>query len=156
MASLKAASISRSATKAGAPKGRSASANAGAGWLTGLPPLDEVAAHHLMDGGRLVAGLAERAVFTADERARASDVARRIVVGARAQSGKLAGIDAFLKEYGLSSEEGVILLCLAESLLRIPDRETADQLIAEKIADGHWDRHLGHSTALGSMPRRGG
>jgi RHH-type transcriptional regulator, proline utilization regulon repressor / proline dehydrogenase / delta 1-pyrroline-5-carboxylate dehydrogenase len=147
MASLKAASISRSTSKAGAPKGRSASSSAGAGWLTGLPPLDEVSAHHMMDEGRLVAGLAERAVFTADERTRASDVARRIVVGARAQSGKLAGIDAFLKEYGLSSEEGVILLCLAESLLRIPDRETADQLIAEKITDGHWDRHLGHSNS---------
>ena len=46
---------------------------------------------------------------------------------------------------GLSSDEGVILMCLAESLLRIPDAETADQLIAEKISDGRWDKHLGHS-----------
>ena len=46
------------------------------------------------------------------------------------------GIDAFMLEYGLTSEEGVILMCLAESLLRIPDSETADQLIAEKIGGG--------------------
>jgi RHH-type transcriptional regulator, proline utilization regulon repressor / proline dehydrogenase / delta 1-pyrroline-5-carboxylate dehydrogenase len=118
------------------------------GPVAGLPPFDELAAHHLMDEQRLASGLAERAVFTTDERTRASDLARRIVVAARANTAKLAGIDAFMKEYGLSSEEGVILMCLAESLLRIPDAETADQLIAEKIADGQWDRHRGHSDSL--------
>ena len=112
------------------------------------PPLDDVAAHYLMDETQLAGSLVERAVFTADERQRAGDLARRIVVGARANTAKLAGIDALMKEYGLSSEEGVILMCLAESLLRIPDAETADQLIAEKIADGHWDRHRGHSDSL--------
>ena len=44
-----------------------------------------------------------------------------------------------MHEYGLSSEEGVILMCIAEALLRIPDAETADALIAEKIAGGHWE-----------------
>ena len=53
-----------------------------------------------------------------------------------------------MREYGLSSEEGVILMCLAEALLGIPDAETADRLISEKIAAGHWDRHLGHSDSL--------
>ena len=115
---------------------------------TGLPPFDEIHAHHLIDEPRIIGSLIERAVFTHDERARAVDLARRIVVGARANTAKLAGIDAFMKEYGLSSEEGVILMCLAESLLRIPDAETADQLIAEKITGGHWDRHRGHSDNL--------
>ncbi len=99
MVTLKAAAISRSTSKAGAPQRRVGGESAGAAWLAGLPPLDEVAAHHLMDEGRLVASLAERAVFTIDERARAGDVARRIVVGARAQSGQHAGVDAILKEY---------------------------------------------------------
>ena len=113
-----------------------------------LPPFDEIHAHHLIGEQPLVGSLIERAVFTQDERTRAVDLARRIVVGARANSAKLAGIDAFMKEYGLSSEEGVILMCLAESLLRIPDAQTADQLIAEKITDGHWDKHRGHSDNL--------
>ena len=113
-----------------------------------MPSLDDVASHYLMDERRVVMGLAERAAFSDDERARAGDLARRLVTGARATTAKLSGIDAFLREYGLSSDEGVLLLCLAESLLRIPDADTADQLIAEKIADGQWERHLGASDSL--------
>ncbi len=113
-----------------------------------LPPLDTVAAALLMDERRVVTGLVERATFTEDERVRASNLARRLILGARANTAKLSGIDAFLREYGLSSEEGVLLMCLAESLLRIPDADTADQLIAEKIADGQWNRHLGASDSV--------
>ena len=113
-----------------------------------LPPRDEIAAHHLIDETRLVGGLIERAVYTEDERRRIAELARRLVYAARADRGNHAGVDAFMHEYGLSSEEGVILMCLAEALLRIPDAETADELIAEKIAGGHWERHLGHSDSL--------
>ena len=107
-----------------------------------LPPRDEIAAHHLMDEQRLLDRLIERAVFSEDERRRSTDLARRLVHAARADRGKHAGVDAFMREYGLSSEEGVILMCLAEALLRIPDTETADALIAEKISGGHWEKHL--------------
>ncbi len=110
-----------------------------------LPGREEISAYHLVDETRLVGGLVERAVFTEDERRRTAEIAGRLVAAARANRGKHGGVDAFMREYGLSSEEGVILMCIAESLLRIPDAETADQLIAEKIAAGHWDRHIGHS-----------
>ncbi len=113
-----------------------------------LPPRDEIAAHYLMDETRLCDRLIERAVFSEEERRRAADIARRLVYAARANKGKHAGVDAFMREYGLSSEEGVILMCIAEALLRIPDSETADELIAEKISGGHWERHLGHSDSL--------
>ncbi len=113
-----------------------------------LPPRDEIAAHHLIDETRLLDRLLERAVFSEDERRRSADVARRLVHSARASHEKHAGVDAFMREYGLSSEEGVILMCIAEALLRIPDSETADELIAEKIAGGDWHRHLGHSDSL--------
>jgi len=113
-----------------------------------LPPRDEIAAHHLIDETRLLDRLLERAVFSEDERRRSADVARRLVHSARASQEKHAGVDAFMREYGLSSEEGVILMCIAEALLRIPDSETADELIAEKIAGGDWQRHLGHSDSL--------
>ncbi len=58
------------------------------------------------------------------------------------------GLDAFLHEYELSSREGVVLMCLAEALLRIPDAETADLLIKDKLADADWRRHLGSSESL--------
>jgi len=112
------------------------------------PPRDEIAAHHLMDETGLVDRLIERAVFTEDERRRAADMARRLVYAARANKGKHAGVDAFMREYGLSSDEGVILMCIAEALLRIPDTKTADEFISEKISGGHWEHHLGRSDSL--------
>jgi RHH-type transcriptional regulator, proline utilization regulon repressor / proline dehydrogenase / delta 1-pyrroline-5-carboxylate dehydrogenase len=113
-----------------------------------LPPRDELAAQYLMDEPRLVGALIERAFFTEDERRRAADVARRLVHGARADKANHAGIDAFMHEYGLATDEGVILMCLAEALLRIPDAETANAFIADKISGGAWEKHLGHSDSL--------
>ena len=114
----------------------------------GLPPRDEIAGHYLIDEQRLVGGLIERAVFTEDERRRAQDVARRYVHATRASKGQHAGVDAFMHEYGLSTDEGVILMCLAEALLRIPDTETANQFIADKLSGGAWEKHLGHSDSM--------
>ncbi len=54
-------------------------------------------------------------------------------------------IAAFLKEYGLNTQEGVVLMCLAEALLRIPDAATADALIHDKLKDAKWEKHLGRS-----------
>lgn len=112
------------------------------------PPRDEIANYYLADENRLVGALIERAIFTEDERRRVADLARRLVHAARAGRQKYSGVDAFMLEYGLTSEEGVILMCLAEALLRIPDAETADQLIAEKVGGGRWDKHVGHSDSL--------
>ena len=97
---------------------------------------------------RLVGGLSERAIYTSEERRRIAELARRLVVNVRSDQQTHGGLDAFLNEYGLTSEEGVILMCLAEALLRIPDAETADALIAEKIGGGHWDKHIGRSDSL--------
>jgi RHH-type proline utilization regulon transcriptional repressor/proline dehydrogenase/delta 1-pyrroline-5-carboxylate dehydrogenase len=58
------------------------------------------------------------------------------------------GIDAFLHEYALSSPEGVALMCLAEALLRIPDSDTIDRLIRDKLAAADWQSHLGHSGSV--------
>jgi RHH-type proline utilization regulon transcriptional repressor/proline dehydrogenase/delta 1-pyrroline-5-carboxylate dehydrogenase len=113
-----------------------------------LPPRDELASYHLMDEVRLVGALIERAVYTADERRRIAETARRLVHATRAGKVHHGGIDAFMHEYGLTSEEGVILMCLAEALLRIPDADTADALIAEKIGGGRWETHVGHSDSL--------
>ena len=62
-------------------------------------------------------------------------------------------IDAFTQEYALSSEEGVVLMCLAEALLRVPDADTQDRLIRDKIAGRAWERHRGHSQYGGVLLR---
>jgi RHH-type proline utilization regulon transcriptional repressor/proline dehydrogenase/delta 1-pyrroline-5-carboxylate dehydrogenase len=77
-------------------------------------------------------------------RARAHGLAARV----RAARGDQPGIEAFLHEYRLSTPEGVMLMCLAEALLRIPDADTADRLIRDKLGGGDWAGHLGHSGSL--------
>lgn len=56
-------------------------------------------------------------------------------------------MEVFLAEYGLSTDEGVALMCLAEALLRVPDADTIDALIEDKIAPSDWGRHLGRSSS---------
>jgi len=71
-----------------------------------------------------------------------------LVAEARRRRHGKGGIDAFLNEFALSSEEGIALLCLAEALLRVPDTGTIDKLIRDKLAPADWSRHLGRSASL--------
>jgi RHH-type proline utilization regulon transcriptional repressor/proline dehydrogenase/delta 1-pyrroline-5-carboxylate dehydrogenase len=71
-----------------------------------------------------------------------------LVGAARGRRAGKTGIESFLQQYGLASQEGVVLMCLAEALLRIPDADTADRLIADKIAIGQWSDHLGAADSL--------
>ena len=113
-----------------------------------LPSREAISAALLADEDTLVAALIAKARFGGDERQRIEAVATRLVEAARAGRHEGGGVDSFLHEYGLSSEEGVLLLCLAEALLRIPDAATADRLIAGTIGTGDWARHLGHSESV--------
>src|SRR5258708_11028035 len=83
-----------------------------------------------------------------DMRDRIADRARTLVTNVRRERIGKGGIDAFLHEYALSSPEGVALLCLAEALLRVPDAETVDRLIRDKIGEADWERHLGRSESV--------
>ncbi|QYG00376.1 MULTISPECIES: trifunctional transcriptional regulator/proline dehydrogenase/L-glutamate gamma-semialdehyde dehydrogenase [Massilia] len=78
----------------------------------------------------------------------AQPLAHRLVSSVREKRTRASGVDALMHEFSLSSEEGVALMCLAEALLRIPDSETADRLIADKISRGDWRKHLGESPSL--------
>ena len=80
--------------------------------------------------------------------AAAQILARSLVESVRSKRTRASGVDALMHEFSLSSEEGVALMCLAEALLRIPDHQTADRLIADKISKGDWRRHLGESPSL--------
>jgi len=88
--------------------------------------------------------LAEAALTSAQGR-EAAAIARSLSKAVRAH--KPAGIDAFMAAYDLGSDEGIALMCLAEALLRIPDVETADDLIADKLAGPNWAEKLGESSS---------
>ena len=82
-----------------------------------------------------------------DGEARAASLATRLVRALRAK-GKGTGVEALIQEFSLSTQEGVALMCLAEALLRIPDRSTRDALIRDKISRGDWKSHLGASPSM--------
>ncbi|MDP2618893.1 MAG: bifunctional proline dehydrogenase/L-glutamate gamma-semialdehyde dehydrogenase PutA [Hyphomicrobiales bacterium] len=113
-----------------------------------LPLRQAIAADYLAEEAALVRALLPAARLEPEMRARVEKNARRLVEAARAGRRKFGGVDAMMSEYGLSSEEGVVLMCLAEALLRVPDANTADKLIADKIGGRAWEAHLGHSDSL--------
>src|SRR5450830_1552570 len=85
---------------------------------------------------------------SAETTAEAQALAHNLVQAVRTKRTRASGVDALMHEFSLSSEEGVALMCLAEALLRIPDHQTADRLIADKISKGDWRKHLGESPSL--------
>lgn len=98
------------------------------------------------ESGPLVRSLAKKANLSAEDRARICAVAADLVREIR-ESSDPGLMEVFLAEYGLSTDEGVALMCLAEALLRVPDAETMDDLIEDKIAPSNWGKHLGHSSS---------
>ncbi len=111
-------------------------------------PLGHVSDRYLADEESLVNELIEIADSGQSARTKIQGTAAMLVRAVRKQSAKEGGIDAFLQQYDLSSEEGVLLMCIAEALLRIPDADTADRLIADKITSAQWQDHLGESDSL--------
>jgi RHH-type transcriptional regulator, proline utilization regulon repressor / proline dehydrogenase / delta 1-pyrroline-5-carboxylate dehydrogenase len=96
----------------------------------------------------VVEDLLRAADVPADTLDRIAVRARDLVQKVRERRVGQGGIDAFMHEYQLSSREGVVLMCLAEALLRIPDAETADELIKDKLSDADWEKHLGTSESV--------
>jgi RHH-type transcriptional regulator, proline utilization regulon repressor / proline dehydrogenase / delta 1-pyrroline-5-carboxylate dehydrogenase len=119
-----------------------------AGKATPLPGREAIADLFLADEAERMEVLIPQATPAEDAARHIAALAERLTLGARAGRHRYGGIDAFMHEYALTSEEGVILMCLAEALLRIPDAETADALIAEKIGEGRWERHWGASDSV--------
>jgi RHH-type transcriptional regulator, proline utilization regulon repressor / proline dehydrogenase / delta 1-pyrroline-5-carboxylate dehydrogenase len=91
--------------------------------------------------------LLDQASLPPAQTTRARALATRLVEALRAKT-RSGGVEGLIHEYALSSQEGVALMCLAEALLRIPDDETRDALIRDKIGGGDWRAHLGHSPSL--------
>ena len=99
----------------------------------------------------LIPALVEQAAFETDAAEATKVLALHVAQGVRERSragGRAGLVQGLLQEFALSSQEGVALMCLAEALLRIPDRGTRDALIRDKIGDGNWQQHLGQSPSL--------
>ncbi|SPF76977.1 Bifunctional protein PutA [Aliiroseovarius pelagivivens] len=98
------------------------------------------------DEERHIAGLVDAANLSDADRARIAASGAKLVRGIR-ESSDPGLMEVFLAEYGLSTDEGIALMCLAEALLRVPDAETIDALIEDKIAPSDWGKHLGRSSS---------
>ena len=83
-----------------------------------------------------------------DANANVQTTARSLVESVRSRQKQNVGMQSFLTQYDLSTQEGVLLMCVAEALLRIPDAATADKLIKDKFAQGDWNKHLGASDSM--------
>lgn len=112
---------------------------------TGIRPT--ISGHYRVDEEQLVKQLMAQA--RVDEHAASiKELTKKLVEKVRNERQKANGVDALMHEFSLSSAEGISLMCLAEALLRIPDKTTADKLIRDKIAKGDWRSHVGHSPSL--------
>jgi len=108
---------------------------------------DAIAAATRRPETECVPPLVEAATLPAEARARIAATTRQIVTAIRTDK-SLSPIEGLMQEYSLSSQEGVALMCLAEALLRVPDKATRDALIRDKVAPGDWGAHLGGGRSL--------
>ena len=106
---------------------------------------DDLDLDKFADEEALIEDLLATTPLSEGQRRSAVRIGRELVVKARATGRKKGMMESFLEEFGLSNSEGLALMCLAEALLRVPDADTRDDLIAEKIRSGDWSAHKGQS-----------
>ncbi len=116
--------------------------------VTNDPIRQRIRDHYRVDENAIVEHLLPLAEVGVNARTKAWERARRLVVNIRKDQIGKGGVDALLNEFALSTEEGVVLMCLAEALLRVPDKQTQDSLIRDKLAEGDWGSHIGNSESL--------
>ncbi|MCF2904610.1 bifunctional proline dehydrogenase/L-glutamate gamma-semialdehyde dehydrogenase PutA [Octadecabacter sp. CECT 8868] len=106
----------------------------------------QIDATYLQDEVTAVNSLIETAKLSPQDRTDIAAAGADLVSRIRAASDP-GLMEVFLAEYGLSTDEGIALMCLAEALLRVPDADTIDALIDDKIAPSNWGTHLGKSAS---------
>jgi RHH-type proline utilization regulon transcriptional repressor/proline dehydrogenase/delta 1-pyrroline-5-carboxylate dehydrogenase len=112
------------------------------------PLRDAIDGDYLVDEATHVRILLDVARLERPAAARVDQRAQDLIRSVRSARDDKGLLEAFMVEYDLSSEEGVVLMCLAEALLRIPDDDTAEKLIADKLGDANWEAHLGRSSSI--------
>ncbi|MEO6519859.1 MAG: proline dehydrogenase family protein, partial [Pseudoxanthomonas sp.] len=112
------------------------------------PLRQAITAGWMRDETEHVRELLAEARLPPDKQAQAQALAADLVTRVRARAHDQGAIEAFMRQYDLGSEEGVLLMCVAEALLRIPDQDTADKLIRDKLGDADWRKHMGESDSV--------
>ncbi len=115
---------------------------------TDLRHWDELDRNKYRDEREVVAELLASEPLTPDGRAAVLNDAIGLVESARKSQKRQGVVESFLQEFSLGTREGLALMCLAEALLRTPDADTRDRLIAEKIGSADWASHMGQSDSL--------
>ena len=113
-----------------------------------IPLLSKITDAWLGDERVCVKALADTLDLTPEQNRNIGFIASGLVADVRKERLSKSGLDAFMVQYDLSSDEGVVLMCLAEALLRVPDKYTADKLIRDKLSAANWELHLGTSESL--------
>jgi RHH-type transcriptional regulator, proline utilization regulon repressor / proline dehydrogenase / delta 1-pyrroline-5-carboxylate dehydrogenase len=104
--------------------------------------------NYCRDEAEVVAELIRIAEVDADTRAKVATLAGSLIERTRKKKDQASPVESFMRQYDLSSEEGVLLMCVAEALLRIPDGDTADKLISDKLGEADWAAHAGKSDSM--------
>ncbi|MBG21736.1 MAG: bifunctional proline dehydrogenase/L-glutamate gamma-semialdehyde dehydrogenase [Rhizobiales bacterium] len=107
-------------------------------------PIEPFYAPHAPDDDRLIRSFTKKLTLTESEERSIDLRATRMIEAIRDGAGSIGGVEDFLREYGLSTREGLAMMVLAEALLRVPDALTQDKLIEDKLREGHWSEHEAH------------
>src|SRR6202022_1806402 len=110
-----------------------------------LPPFE---APYAPDDGVMAARLLQTARLSAARDGRIDRTATRLIDAIRANDDRLGGVEDMLREFALSTKEGLALMVLAEALLRVPDTRTADQFIEDRLGQGDFVHHETKSSAF--------
>jgi len=120
--------------------------------LINLPDFDDlkkaITEQYAVDETAAVTALLSGFSLTTFEQQAIARKAKDLVQNVREAKKQERGVDALMQEYDLSSDEGIALMCLAEALLRVPDKLTIDKLLADKIGTSNWSEHRGASDSL--------
>ncbi len=112
------------------------------------PLRQAISAAYLADENKIAAERIAQARLSQAEAQATTALAGRLVTRIREEGNKRGSVDAFMQEYSLTAPEGVALMCLAEALLRVPDSDTADRLIKDKIGSADWQSHRRKSDSM--------
>lgn len=108
----------------------------------------DITAYYRLDEKTAVDALQQTIDFTPEQEARIHNNAVTLINKVRKIKKNQYGVDALMQEFSLGDDEGIALMCLAEALLRIPDNQTRDELIHDKLKEGDWKSHIGKSASL--------
>lgn len=105
----------------------------------------EISEYYRINEISAVNHLLQKITWAPEDEQNIKQYAEQLIYAVRQKQSEMSGIEAFIKHYDLSTLEGIMLMCIAEALLRIPDKETENLLIRDKLTSANWEAHLGKS-----------